>query len=121
MARDDHPFDLCLIDRVERVAYRPTGARKSSVYARDAPILGGVMKMRLLRGHGKVPALFIVLSYALLSCLASAAPPSSVSGDVPLTVPKATCGPNDHPETDLQGEVSAAVRAAGFNGYNCNL
>jgi len=79
------------------------------------------MKMRLLRGHGKVPALFIVLSYALLSCLASAAPPSSVSGAIPLTVPKATCGPNDHPETDLQGEVSFAVRAAGFNGYNCNL
>jgi hypothetical protein len=40
---------------------------------------------------------------------------------VPLTVPKATCGPNDHPETGLQGQVSAAVRAAGFHGFNCNL
>src|ERR1700681_3317723 len=42
-------------------------------------------------------------------------------GPVPLTVPKASCGPNDHPETDLQGQVSAATRAAGFKGYNCNL
>ena len=39
----------------------------------------------------------------------------------PLTVPKATCGPNDHPETGLQGQVSAALRASGFKGFNCNL
>jgi len=42
-------------------------------------------------------------------------------GPVPLTVPKAACGPNDRPEADLQGQVSAATRAAGFKGYNCNL
>jgi hypothetical protein len=46
---------------------------------------------------------------------------SSADQAIPLTVPKASCGPNDHPETDLQGQVSAAVRAAGFKGYNCNL
>jgi len=40
---------------------------------------------------------------------------------VPLTVPKAKCGPNDHPETALQGQVPAAMRAAGFKGFNCNL
>jgi len=39
----------------------------------------------------------------------------------PLTVPKATCGPNDHPETGLQGQVPAPLRAAGFKGFNCNL
>ena len=41
----------------------------------------------------------------------------------PLTfaVPKAACGPNDKPETDLQGQVSAATRAAGFKGNSCNL
>jgi hypothetical protein len=37
------------------------------------------------------------------------------------TVPKATCGANDHPETGLQGQVPAALRAAGFKGFNCNL
>ena len=31
---------------------------------------------------------------------------------VPLTVPKAVCGANDHPETALQGQVPAAMRAA---------
>jgi len=40
---------------------------------------------------------------------------------VPLTVPKAACGPNDRPETALQGQVPAAMRAAGFKGFNCNL
>ena len=42
-------------------------------------------------------------------------------GPIPLTVPKAVCGPGDRPETDLQGQVSAAHRAAGFQGFNCNL
>ena len=37
------------------------------------------------------------------------------------SVPKATCGPGDHPETALQGQVPAALRAAGFKGFNCNL
>jgi len=40
---------------------------------------------------------------------------------IPLTVPKAKCGPNDNPETALQGQVPAATRAAGFKGFNCNL
>src|SRR6195256_6961162 len=40
---------------------------------------------------------------------------------VPLTVPKAVCGPNDHPETALQGQVPATMRAAGFKGFSCNL
>ena len=40
---------------------------------------------------------------------------------IPLTVPKAKCGPNDHPETALQGQVPAAMRALGFQGFNCNL
>src|SRR5262245_28521587 len=36
-------------------------------------------------------------------------------------VPKAVCGPGDTPEPALQGQVPAAVRAAGFAGYSCNL
>ena len=46
---------------------------------------------------------------------------SDDSGPIPLTVPKASCGSGDKPETDLQGQVSAAARAAGFKGYSCNL
>jgi hypothetical protein len=40
---------------------------------------------------------------------------------IPLTVPKAKCGPNDRPETALQGQVPIAMRVAGFKGFNCNL
>jgi hypothetical protein len=31
------------------------------------------------------------------------------------------CGPGDHPESALQGQVPAYLRAAGFHGFNCNL
>jgi hypothetical protein len=37
------------------------------------------------------------------------------------TVPRATCSPEDNPETALQGQVPAALRASGFKGFNCNL
>src|SRR6202011_905840 len=40
---------------------------------------------------------------------------------VPLTVPRAVCGPGDHPESGLQGQVPAFMRASGFHGFNCNL
>jgi hypothetical protein len=36
-------------------------------------------------------------------------------------VPKAVCGPGDKPETALQGQVPAEMRAAGFQGFSCNL
>src|SRR5215467_4358742 len=43
-------------------------------------------------------------------------------GKPPLTVPKPSrCGPHDNPESGLQGQVPAALRAAGFKGFNCNL
>lgn len=38
-----------------------------------------------------------------------------------FAVSKAACGPGDKPEPDLQGQVSAAARTAGFKGYSCNL
>jgi hypothetical protein len=45
------------------------------------------------------------------------------SSEEPVTfnVPKATCGAGDKPETALQGQVPAALRASGFTGFNCNL
>jgi hypothetical protein len=42
-------------------------------------------------------------------------------GPVPVTVPRAVCGPGDNPETALQGQVPANLRASGFHGFNCNL
>ena len=63
-------------------------------------------------------------AFVALCCagLASAGKPGSDAGPVPLTVPKpVACGPNDKPETALQGQVPAAMRAAGFKGFNCNL
>src|SRR5215469_9607747 len=39
----------------------------------------------------------------------------------PWVVPKAKCGPHDNPETGLQGQVAAPLRASGFKGFNCNL
>jgi hypothetical protein len=45
----------------------------------------------------------------------------TTSFDPSLAVQKATCGPNDKPEPDLQGQVSAAQRTAGYKGNNCNL
>src|SRR5438270_12835372 len=36
-------------------------------------------------------------------------------------VPKAVCGPGDNPEKALQGQVTAADRAAGYQGNSCNL
>ena len=40
-----------------------------------------------------------------------------------FVVPKAKCGPNDHPESALQGQVPASLRngPGGFKGFNCNL
>jgi hypothetical protein len=39
----------------------------------------------------------------------------------PATTGDAQCGPGDAPETGLQGQVPPAVRAVGFQGFNCNL
>src|SRR6266705_1122394 len=62
----------------------------------------------------------IVFPVFALFDVASAAKPTD-DAPIPLTVPKAVCGPNDHPETGLQGQVPAALRATGFKGFNCNL
>lgn len=36
-------------------------------------------------------------------------------------VQKARCGPNDKPESGLQGQVPAAMRPSSFPGFSCNL
>ena len=83
------------------------------------------MKRGLLRGGYTNPLKFALIAF---SCGALSFFSAGSSGDeqeddssAPLTVPKATCGADDHPETALQGQVPAALRAAGFQGFNCNL
>jgi hypothetical protein len=58
-----------------------------------------------------------------LSCmsLSTFGAPSAGEKAVPVTIPRAVCGAGDHPESALQGQVPAALRATGFNGFNCNL
>jgi hypothetical protein len=64
--------------------------------------------------------LLLCVSGALIG-IAYAQNGNSDDDRAPATVPKAVCGPEDHPETGLQGQVPAALRAAGFQGFNCNL
>jgi hypothetical protein len=75
---------------------------------------------------GRWPIIAVAaLCFVALSSGAASGRESDDEGDdggkIPLTVPKAVCGPEDHPETGLQGQVPAALRAAGFKGFNCNL
>ena len=69
------------------------------------------------------PATTLLIAFSCLALAGFGTAEKKKPGDspAPLTVPKATCGSNDHPETDLQGQVSAALRASGFKGFNCNL
>jgi LVIVD repeat-containing protein len=69
-------------------------------------------------------ALRALVSGAALLCCATV---PAVAGDkisaekAVAVVAKAACGAGDHPETALQGQVPAYLRASGFHGFNCNL
>jgi len=82
------------------------------------------MRRRPLLDGYRNPVRFTLIAFssiALLGFGVSSGQEQEDEGAAPLTVPKATCGANDHPETGLQGQVPAALRAAGFQGFNCNL
>ena len=64
---------------------------------------------------------YIALSSSTASARESDDDQRDDGGKIPLTVRKAECGPEDHAETALQGEVPASLRASGFQGFNCNL
>src|SRR5579871_2148320 len=58
----------------------------------------------------------------LVACVLLASCDNGKSGLEKPTVAKVVaCASGDHPEPGLQGQIPAAVRAAGFAGYNCNL
>jgi hypothetical protein len=68
----------------------------------------------------------MLLALALTACGGStdgnqASADPSAADIAKYVVPKASCGAGDNPETALQGQVPAAMRHAGFNGFNCNL
>src|ERR1700726_4921639 len=63
----------------------------------------------------------VLTGVAMLGGLGSANHAFAGEASAPWVVPKATCGPHDNPETGLQGQVAAPLRAAGFQGFNCNL
>jgi len=69
-----------------------------------------------VRVRGPATTLLFAVSFVGLATLSVPG-----SGAPFATVPKANCGPNDQPETALQGQVPAALRATGFHGFNCNL
>ena len=66
-------------------------------------------------------ALVAAAAVVVAACNSSSSSAPEAPAAIPFTVPKATCGASDVVEKDLQGQVSAAVRNAGFKGYNCNL
>lgn len=61
------------------------------------------------------------ISLALAACGSDETPEAVAEEPAPNVVQKATCGTGDRPESALQGQVPAAMRAAGFQGFNCNL
>jgi hypothetical protein len=77
----------------------------------------------LLHGRCRGPVTTFLVAFSCFALFGFGGEEKKKPGDepIPLTVPKATCGPNDHPETALQGQVPAALRASGFKGFNCNL
>src|SRR5438093_5230309 len=79
------------------------------------------MRTWLLSGKPRVPLMCVAVALCSVVLMGAATKENATGGSIPLTVPKATCGPNDQPETALQGQVPAALRASGFKGFNCNL
>src|SRR6202165_1181265 len=66
-----------------------------------------------------VTSALLGISCLALSAFAGGGPVAGLG--VPLAVPRAVCGPGDHPESALQGQVPAYLRGSGFQGFNCNL
>src|ERR1044071_6997508 len=84
--------------------------------------------MKHHRYASQATMLFIALSSVALSTIGGAdtvvekRKPNIADQELSFApVPKAVCGPGDKPETGLQGQVPADLRAAGFQGFSCNL
>ena len=74
-----------------------------------------------LQGNWQGRALVAALLGTWCVSLSTFGAPASGEKAFMPTVPRATCGAGDHPESALQGQVPAGLRATGFQGFNCNL
>ena len=82
--------------------------------------------MSVMQGLYRLPksisfSVACVAAVAMWGCGSDSNNDDTVPFDPSLAVQKARCGPSDKPEPDLQGQVSAAQRVAGYKGNNCNL
>ena len=66
-------------------------------------------------------AFTLAVCLLLPGCDNGAAAKKASGLESPTVAKVAACASGDVPEPALQGQVPAAVRAAGFTGYNCNL
>src|ERR1700732_4556063 len=76
---------------------------------------GGSMKFQDMRCYVKWAGV------SLITLCGFASTAFAVDGRPYTIVPRAVCGPGDHPESGLQGQVPAALRASGYTGFSCNL
>jgi hypothetical protein len=79
--------------------------------------------MKVVRRYRQYVGLSIIAATTVLLCgCGGGGGGGSQPQAIPLTVPKAACGPNDKPESALQGQVPASLRVpGGFQGFSCNL
>jgi hypothetical protein len=78
--------------------------------------------MMLTTKYGAASLVYGLVVCGLLPGCDNSASAKKASGlDGPTVAKVAACASGDRPEPALQGQVPAAVRAAGFTGYNCNL
>jgi hypothetical protein len=76
---------------------------------------------RVRRSRRAMLGLVCASSAALWGCSPGAGSYPTPAGSF-STIPKAICGPGDHPESGLQGQVPAPLRKpGGFLGFSCNL
>lgn len=66
-------------------------------------------------------AMLSAISLALVACSGNEDSPVAEEAAPNIVQKASSCGAGDKPETGLQGQVPAALRAAGFQGFNCNL
>lgn len=95
-------------------------SRQSDVYVCLSSVAGriGTPNMREPSVKASIVGVMFGAAIAIMACTGR----GSFNSSAIHAVPKAEhCANGDQPETGLQGQVPAALRAPGFDGFNCNL